>query len=221
MKLYKKPVAVAVALASATCVQTTFAQESALALEEVLVTATRRSQSLIEVPYNISALSADELAKAGVTNLTGVMNSVAGIVFSDQGPRGNAMNNGIVMRGLNIRAQATNGIFSNLAVPTVSTYIDNTPAFFNLQLVDLNRVEVLRGPQGTLYGSGSLAGTVRFIHNKPSTEAIEGYISGGTEWLGESSDETYQVEGAINLPLGENLALRVSGAYEDRGGVID
>jgi iron complex outermembrane receptor protein len=221
MKLYKKPVAVAVALASATCVQTTLAQESALALEEVVVTATRRSQSLIEVPYNISALSAEELAKAGVTNLSGVMNSVAGIVFSDQGPRGNAVNNGIVMRGLNIRAQATNGIFSNLAVPTVSTYIDNTPAFFNLQLVDLNRVEVLRGPQGTLYGSGSLAGTVRFIHNKPTTEAIEGYVSGGTEWLGESSDETYQVEGAINIPLGENSALRIAGAYEDRGGVID
>ena len=106
-------------------------------------------------------------------------------------------------------------------MPTVSTYIDNTPAFFNLQLVDLNRVEVLRGPQGTLYGSGSLAGTVRFIHNKPTTEAIEGYVSGGTEWLGESSDETYQVEGAINIPLGENSALRIAGAYEDRGGVID
>ena len=62
MKLYKKPVAVAVALASATCVQTTLAQESALALEEVVVTATRRSQSLIEVPYNISALSAEEFS---------------------------------------------------------------------------------------------------------------------------------------------------------------
>ncbi len=221
MKLYRKPVAVAVALASAACMESTLAQESSLALEEVVVTATRRSQSVVEVPYNITALSADELARAGITNLAGVMNSVAGVVFSDQGPRGNAINNGIVMRGLNIRAQATNGIFSNLAVPTVSTYIDNTPAFFNLQLVDLNRVEVLRGPQGTLYGSGSLAGTVRFIHNKPSMEAVEGYLSGGTEWLGESSDATYQAEGAINIPLSENAALRIAGAYEDRGGVID
>lgn len=221
MKLNKKPVAVAVAIATAASMESVLAQESSLALEEVVVTATRRSQSLVEVPYNISALTSEELQRAGISNLAGVMNNVAGIVFADQGPRANAVNNGIVMRGLNIRAQATNGIFSNLAVPTVSTYIDNTPAFFNLQLVDLNRVEVLRGPQGTLYGSGSLAGTVRFIHNKPNTEEIEGYVIGGTEWLGESSDETYQAEGAINIPLGDKTALRLAGAYEDRGGVID
>ena len=221
MKLTKKPVAVAVAIATAACVETALAQESSLALEEVVVTATRRNQSLVEVPYNISALTSDELQRLGISNLSGVMNNVPGIVFADQGPRANAVNNGIVMRGLNIRAQATNGIFSNLAVPTVSTYVDNTPVFFNLQLVDLERVEILRGPQGTLYGSGSLAGTVRSIHNKPNMEAIEGYVIGGTEWLGESSDETYQAEGAINIPLGDKTALRIAGAYEDRGGVID
>lgn len=221
MKLAKKPITVAVALATVASMETAFAQKSDLALEEVLVTATRRAKSVNEIPYNITAINGEDLARAGVTGLAGVMNSVPGIVFSDQGPRANAINNAIVLRGINLESQALSGVFANGAVPTVSTYMDNTPAFFNLQLVDLERVEVLRGPQGTLYGSGSLAGTVRFIHNKPNTDGIEGYVGGSAEWLGESSDQTYQGEGAINIPLSDTFALRLAGTWEDRGGVID
>jgi outer membrane receptor protein involved in Fe transport len=219
MKLLKKPLATAVAVASISQVHAVSAAD--LTLEEVIVTATRRAQSVTEIPYNITALSADDLDRAGVTDLSGVMNKVPGIVFSDQGPRANAINNGIVLRGLNVQAQGASGIFANLAVPTVSTYMDETPIFTNLQLTDIERVEVLRGPQGTLYGSGSLAGTVRFIHNKPNFDGISGNVGGGIEFLGESGDETYTANGALNYPLGDQFALRVAGSYEDRGGVID
>lgn len=198
-----------------------FAETSNFELEEVVVTATRRAQSIQDIPYNISAVSSESIADAGAGDLADLMKIIPGVVFADSGPRGNAQNSSIVLRGLNVAAQSRGNSFANLTVPTVSTYMDDTPIFLNLKLTDIERVEVLRGPQGTLYGSGSLAGTVRFIHNRPNTESVSGKISGGVEFLGESSDETYNLDGIVNIPLTENAALRIAATYENDGGVID
>ncbi|MEH6549406.1 MAG: TonB-dependent receptor [Pseudomonadales bacterium] len=219
MNIAKRPIAAVIALVSITGINV--AKADGLVLEEVTVTATRRAQSVNEIPYNITAITSDDLDRSGITNMAGVMNSVPGIVYADQGPRANSANSGIVLRGLSVQSQAVGGVFGNLTVPTVSSYMDDTPIFMSLQLTDIERVEVLRGPQGTLYGSGSLAGTVRFIHHRPSVDAIEGNIGGSVEALGESSDYTYGAEGMFNLPMGEKAALRIAGTYENRGGVID
>ena len=214
-KLAPKALAVAVASISAATSAADFQ------LEEITVTATRRAQSVTEIPYNISAISGDQLAKQGITDMSALMKSVPGVVFADMGGRANAQNNSIVLRGLNIGTQVNNSAFGNLSVPTVSTYMDDTPLFLNLKLTDIERVEVLRGPQGTLYGSGSLAGTVRYIHNRPDLEDTYGSISAGVEMPDESDDETYNVDAMINLPLTDNMALRIAATYKDEAGVID
>lgn len=197
------------------------ADDNRFQLEEIIVTATRRAQSVQDIPYNISAVSGESIANAGAGDLADLMKMVPGVVFADNGARGNAQNSSIVLRGLNVTPQYNASTFANLTVPTVSTYMDDTPVFLNLKLADVERVEVLRGPQGTLYGSGALAGTVRFIHNRPDMEALSGSISGGVEFLGESDDQTYSFDGVVNLPLSDNAALRIAATYEDSGGVLD
>ena len=197
------------------------AQDNSLALEEIVVTATRRAQSVTEVPYNITAVSGDDLERAGISDLAGVMKSIPGIVYSDMGDRANAMNSGIVLRGLNTQAQPLGSPLPNLTVPTVSTYMDDTPLTMNLKLTDIERVEVLRGPQGTLYGSGSLGGTIRFIHNKPSVDGFEGSVSTSVEFPGGSDDQSYNVDAVLNMPLSSNFAVRIAGTWQDRAGIID
>nr|WP_240945911.1 TonB-dependent receptor [Pseudomaricurvus alkylphenolicus] len=198
-----------------------FTSDDILQLEEVIVTATRRAQSVQDIPYNITAVSSGAIQDSGASNLADLMKIVPGVVFADQGGRANAQNSSIVLRGLNVATQGNGAAFANLTVPTVSTYMDNTPLFLNLQLTDVDRVEVLRGPQGTLYGSGSLAGTMRFIHNRPEFDAVSGSVSAGVEFLGESDEQTYTADGVINLPVSDTLAFRLAAAYENDGGVID
>ena len=96
---------------------------------------------------------------------------MAGISVQDRGYRNAGVTNGIVIRGINVDT-GTNGDVPLAAPPTVATYVDDTALFGNFVLKDVKRVEVLRGPQGTLYGSGSLAGNVRYIMNKPDTKAF-------------------------------------------------
>ena len=216
----RKCVAVAVAAAlSASTVLPVIAE--AQQFEEIVVTATRREQSIQDVPYNITAVSGEAIENAGATDLASLMRIIPGVVYADMGPRGNSHNSSIVLRGLNVTPQANGAPFAGVAVAPVSMYVDETPMFANLRLIDIERVEVLRGPQGTLYGSGSLAGTIRFIHHRPDTESTSGSISAGVEFLGQSDEQSYNVEGILNLPLSDNFAVRLAGSYEDTGGVID
>ncbi len=214
--------AAAVASALAMSQSPVAVSQDTAALEEVLVTATRRATSVQDIPYSITAISSEAVSNAGASDLTDVLRIIPGVAYMDSGARGNSVNSTVILRGLNVASQAGDSTaFPNLSVPSVSTYVDETPVFINLKLTDLERVEVLRGPQGTLYGSGSLAGTLRFIHNKPNTEGVEGGINGSIETLGESDDQTYKVDGFVNIPLTDRAALRLSGAFEDAGGVID
>lgn len=191
------------------------------ALEEVLVTATRRSTSTQDVPYNISAYMGDTLAEREITTLGEFVRQVPGISFNDVGLRESGNNSTLVMRGLSAEPRNGAGEIPNLARPTVSTYVGETPVYYNLRLTDINRVEVLRGPQGTLYGAGSLGGTLRIMPNKPDPSAIDGSIRTGISTTSDAGDPNYDIDGMLNLPLGDNVALRVSAGHTYLAGFVD
>jgi iron complex outermembrane recepter protein len=196
--------------------------ESNVALEEITVTATRRTETLQKVPYNISSIGGSALDQAGVNSVNSLTQLVAGLATMDTGPTARGGNNQLSMRG--IRTDSPGGetdFIRTFTVSSVSTYLGETPIFFPLALKDLERVEVLKGPQGTLYGSGALAGTIRFIPKRPDFERVSGSLDlqgSGTQRSGKLSGS---VDGAVNLPLAENLAVRISGGYERLGGYID
>jgi outer membrane receptor protein involved in Fe transport len=143
--------------------------ETTAALEEVVVTATRRDQAVLEIPFNISAVSGEVLQRGIITDAVEALRTVPGVTMQDRGFRNAGVATGIVMRGINVD-NGSNGDVPLAAAPTVTTYVNDTAVYGAFILKDIERVEVLRGPQGTLYGSGSLAGTVRYIMRKPDTE---------------------------------------------------
>jgi outer membrane receptor protein involved in Fe transport len=188
-------------------------------MDEVIVTATRRSESVSEIPYNISAVGSADLLGSGVTDLQSLTRMIPGLVSPDLGPRASSNNSALVIRGLN--ASSVNTQDQNIVAPLVSTYVDETPLFANLKLTDIERVEVLRGPQGTLYGSGSVGGTIRMIHNKPDLTETEFDVSTRGSLTENAGSPSGAVDAIINLPLGDTLAFRASGGYERLAGFTD
>jgi iron complex outermembrane recepter protein len=183
-------------------------------LEEIVVTANRRQQSTEDIPYNITALSAKDLQDAGATNLQNLGHLVPGLSMPELGARADSSNNNIVIRGINATNQGLSFLAPNLADPPVSTYVDDVPLFVNLSLLDIERVEVLRGPQGTLYGSGAVGGTVRLIHALPDPSQFSAQVSGGLSGTQNAADPSYSFGGIVNVPLTETFAVR--GAVEYR-----
>lgn len=188
-------------------------------LEEIVVTASRREQTLQDVPYNISAIGGDALERANVTDLSRLTSMVPGIAYTDQGDRGAAMTNNIIVRGLETGGAGDLGIGSSNA-DTVATYINETPLYTNISIRDVQRVEFLRGPQGTLYGSGALGGALRFIYNKPDPEAFSGRVS-ATPTYTKHGDFGSSVDLVLNIPAAERSAFRLAAGYEDRSGYVD
>lgn len=189
-------------------------------MEEIIVTAQRREQSLVEIPYNISAISGDFIDRGLILTTAELLRNVPGASVIDMGNRNTGVVNTIRIRGLNIDSNIV-GDFSLSTVPTVSTYLNDTPIYANMILKDLSRVEVLRGPQGTLYGSGSLGGTVRYIANRPVLGEFEGYVEGRTSVTAGSSGWNWGGDTVINIPLGDTFAARIVAGYIDDAGVID
>jgi iron complex outermembrane recepter protein len=189
------------------------------ALEEITVTANRREQTLEAVPYNMSVVSAEQLAQSNVTDLASLSTTVPGLSLFDYGARFSAASAPII-RGINATAEATRG-FRTFEQNPVGTYIGNSPIDGYFQLDDLKQVEVLRGPQGTLYGAGALGGALRLIPNNPDTKALAGEIEASGDRLAHSSGTGYAVKGMINVPLDDTLAFRASAKYKDQPGFVD
>ena len=164
---------------------------------DIVVTARKRNERLIDVPETISAFSESSLQKAGINNIDKLGQAVPNVVLNR---RGDSEPN-VVIRGI--------GSFGN--VQGVGFYIDDVQNFTDQasRLVDLERVEVLKGPQGTLYGGSSIGGAVKYVTRKPSNE-LEGRAS---IEVGEQS--TFNVNGSINVPLSDMVAMRLS-AYADK-----
>ena len=181
--------------------------------------ATRRSQSVSDIPYNISAIGAADIANAGVTDLQGLTHMIPGLVAPDLGPRASNINDTLTIRGLN--ASSVNAESQEIAAPLVSTYVDETPLFANLKMTDIARVEVLRGPQGTLYGSGSVGGTVRMIHNEPDPNSTEFDVSTRASHTENAANPSEAIDFIGNVPISETMAFRGSGGYEKLAGFTD
>lgn len=188
--------------------------------QEVVVTAQRREQNVLDVPYNISAVSGETIEARQVLDAAELMRSVAGVSVVDRGYRNAGVITGINIRGLNIDSSAL-GDYSVSTVPTVSTYVNDTPVYANFLLRDLERVEVLRGPQGTLYGSGSLGGTIRYITRAPQFGKFEGTVRLNGSQVEGSDGTGFSGEGTINIPMGEKAALRVNVSRLDYPGLTD
>ncbi len=196
------------------------AQSNTLELEEIVVTASARAQTVQEIPYNISAVTGDFLTDNNITDQSELLRAVSGVSVVDRGYRNSGTVNSIIIRGLNVD-NGLNGDIALNAVPTVSTYVDNTPMYANFVLKDIERVEVLRGPQGTLYGSGALGGTVRYITNKPSTEGFEASVSGDFGATEGSDGGNMNIDAMVNFALSDNFAIRANVGKIDNDGIVD
>lgn len=195
------------------------AQDNEIAIEEVIVTATRRSTSLADTPYSISAISEKSLDRQGADDFSDFVGSIPGLNLRDQGPGQSRP----VIRGLQGSGEGQVAVYYNDAPIGGNPGTQNDAGRFSAELkpIDIERIEVLRGPQGTLYGGGSMGGTMRIITNKPQLDTIEGKVSA------EISDYAdggmgYQLSGVINLPIIEDkLAIRAVAYYRKMDGFID
>lgn len=194
----------------------------ALEIEEVIVTATKRAQSVQDIPYNISAVSGDLMERTGVTDMAKLSRSIAGVAYTDKGPRtAGAFANTIAMRGMNIDGSSRFADRPGSTAPTVATYVGEAPLFTSLRLKDIERVEVLRGPQGTLYGSGAMGGIVRLIPKEPSLDQTEVKISTNLSKTSDDGGLNNEVDLLANLPVSDSLALRLNLGRVDNGGFVD
>ena len=184
-------------------------------LEEIVVTAQKRTERLQDVPLSITALSAMQLEKLGADGFTDYARTIPGLSFIDRGPGRNK----ITIRGI------STGVDQNNQSP-VGIYFDDTPVSMpsnepDLRLFDIERVEVLRGPQGTLYGAGSMGGTIKIIANKPDPTSLQGRIS-STASSTRLGGENYRVNGMINVPVvDDKAAIRAVGYYRKEDGYVD
>jgi iron complex outermembrane recepter protein len=194
------------------------AADDATQLDSVTVTATRRAENVQQVPLNITALSGDTLVEEGVGSLTELGRTVPGLYVLDQGSRAT---NQIIVRGLNADPVAASEALGNGGGGTVATYVGEIPLYVDLRLNDMERVEVLLGPQGTLYGAGTLGGAIRYIPKRPTFDAAELQIRTSGYGLSESDSLGYTGGFTANLPLSERFALRASVDYLDDPGFID
>ena len=180
-------------------------------LEVIEVTATRRSGSIQAAPLNITALDADVMKDQNISELADVARWVPGLTITDQGGRSGSP---IIVRGLN-----TNSSGPSSDGGTVATYINEIPVSVDMRLVDVERVEVLIGPQGTLYGAGTLGGAIRYMLKEPELDFISGEVFGDVFQTKESDSIGGEAGFIFNLPLIEDkLAVRTSlNIYEDPG----
>jgi iron complex outermembrane receptor protein len=204
----------AVALAGA--VSTVAAQEqpppaASGGLQEVVVTATRREESIQAVPMSITAVTQSALESRAATDFFDYGSSIPNLSFGYSGGGSNAglsSSRSIAIRG--IEGDGTTGF-----------YLDETPVPDSIdpKLLDVTQIEVLRGPQGTLYGALSMGGTVRVLTQQPDTHDLQIVAHTSFSDTDHTSQPNYQVDGALNLPLIDNkLALRLSATHEDLGG---
>ncbi len=189
--------------ATFTPITSVMAQSADIGIETIEVTATRRAGSLQEAPLNITALTSDTLAEQNIADLDDVARWVPGLTITDQGGRNDSP---IIVRGLN-----TNSSGPSSDGGTVSTYVGEIPLFINMRLNDIDRVEVLIGPQGTLYGAGTLGGAIRYLPKKVELDVTSGEVYGDVSSMNESDSIGAEAGFVFNTPLIDDvLGVRMS-----------
>ena len=190
-------------------------------LQEVVVTASRRAVSAQDLPVSITAVTGAELDQAGIVDMAGLAHAMAGVNYTDKGPFGGVNGANLIIRGLNSETTAGLPAAASPVVPPVATYVDDTPLFVNLRLQDLDRVEILRGPQGTLYGSGSLGGTIRFVQNAPDPTAFDAKAEAGVSDTAHTHAPNEDVSGMLNLPVTDTFAVRMNAGWTYDAGFVN
>jgi iron complex outermembrane recepter protein len=189
------------------------AEEKSAEVDEIIVTATRNSEAISKVPLSISAFSQEKMDTLGVKTIADIAALTPGVTFTQR------------------KAVAIRGIVSNAGAGTTGIYIDETPIqIYNAgafvtdavpALFDLDRVEVLRGPQGTLFGSGSMGGTVRYITPQPNLSEYSVYARGEASFV-DNGGPSFEGGVAVGGPISQDkLGFRASGYYRRDGGWID
>ncbi len=212
--LLSSSVAALVGAASGTAI----AQDSDFTFEEIVVTATKRASSIQDVPFSINAMSETDIKRTGAKNLEDLARNVAGLQIQNLGPGQSQVAIRGVSAGQIVRDQPgvkeQVGVYLDESVISLSLF---TP---DLDLYDLNRVETLRGPQGTLFGSGSIGGTVRYITNQPSFDGIEGSFEADLNTV-KGGGTGGSLKGMVNVPLSDTIAVRAVAYHTEYGGFID
>lgn len=188
-------------------------------IAEIVVTATRRQETIDKIPVSISAFTQESMDEQGIKSIDDVARFTPGLTFA---PSSDGLTNSIAIRG----------VASGVGASTTGVYIDDTPVQVRSgtgvvtenvypQVFDLQRVEVLRGPQGTLFGTGSMGGTVRFITPEPSLDQYSGYARAETG-ITKHGDPSYEAGVAGGGPIVDGkVGFRVSAFYSDTGGYVD
>lgn len=191
-------------------------------LETITVTATRRAERILDVPVSITALSGDVIEARGIRGMGDYLSTVPGVSFIES----NSTSHAVVIRGI-----STSPVSENFgAGTTVATYFGETPitnsagllggSGVDIKLVDIERVEVLRGPQGTSFGNSSLGGAVRTIPKAPRLDDYEGEVAASYSQTAREGDDNQMIQGVFNAPLlQDRLALRVVGFKYDNSGM--
>jgi len=186
--------------------------------QEIIVTAQKRATALSDVPFSIAAMTNEDLNESGASNIVDVARNVPGLYIADLGPGQSQVAIRGISAGQVIRDQP--GVKES-----VGLYLDESPisvALFtpDLDLYDLDRIEVLRGPQGTIFGSGSSSGTVRYITAQPNI----GDTGGSVDLTASNTTDgefAGSIKGAVNVPLGENAAMRAVAYRDELPGFVD
>lgn len=202
-----------VALPGIAAAQTTVPAPS----EEIIVTAQKRSENLQNVPISIQAFGTRKLDQLNVANFNDYARMLPSVTFQTSQPG----TTNVYMRGV---ASGGDGNHSG-PLPSVGVYLDEQPVTtiggaLDVHVYDIARIESLAGPQGTLYGASSEAGTIRIITNKPSTAGFEGRVDGEINTVTHGGIGG-KLEGMVNAPLGQRAALRIVGWYQHNAGYID
>jgi outer membrane receptor protein involved in Fe transport len=184
----------------------------------IIVTATKRDANLQDIPFSINAQTAEDIQKSGAVTLEDLSRNVAGLSVQNLGPGQSQVSVRGVSAGQVVRDQPgvkeQVGVYLDESVISLSLF---TP---DIDLYDLNRVETLRGPQGTLFGSGSVGGTIRYITNQPKIGVMEGSVEANLN-LVDGDDIGGHLKGAVNIPMGDKAAIRAVGYYTRYGGFIN
>src|ERR1700677_983914 len=207
---------------AATGTDTASTDNASDSIQEITVTAQRRTENAQDVPITIQALTGETLKQLNVTTFDDLQKFTPNVTSANLGPGQSS----IFMRGLSVGVTGQQGTGTTGPIPNVSVYLDEQSGALpgrNLDVyaADMERIEVLEGPQGTLFGSGAEAGVLRYITNKPKLDTTEGSVNAGYSYTA-GGDPNSSVDAMINLPLiPGTLAVRAVVYDDNRGGYIN
>ncbi|ADN75340.1 TonB-dependent receptor [Ferrimonas balearica DSM 9799] len=190
-------------------------------VETITITATKRRQNIQATPVAVQAMSESDLRDQNIGNFDDFVRYMPNVSLGGRGPgQSDVFIRGMAIQPISVMLSGAQG-----TMPNVALYLDEQPVTapgrnLDVYAADLERIEVLPGPQGTLFGASSQAGTIRYITNKPRLDAFTAGFSGSVEHT-ENGEMSNAMEGFLNLPLTENLAVRATLYNVHRGGYID